>query len=360
MMSQNAKKHVDACRFCWMCRHLCPVGLATGMEVNTPRAKGLLLSMVERGTIYDKDIAKTMYNCLLCGSCVNDCVTGFEPPLFIREARTVAVVDELVPESVQKIIDRVLNSGNIYGEEKPLYSGTDEKADVLLYIGEVAACRQPSMAYAVMSLMKKAGIAFSILTEEPPTGTFLGDLIGFVEEVRHQAQMCADAINASGAMTIVVLDSYDAVTMKQRYPEWNCEINAEIFTATSYISKLIEEGKLVPNKVKGITTYHDDSRLARDLDEHEPARNIIRALGFELHEMFLNRRMAKCCGSALLMEYAPETALLTAEGRWHDANMSNVDSMIVATPEAFHVLNAKVPEGKVLMDLFTLVDQACQ
>mgnify|MGYP007094866819 CR=1 FL=1 len=46
MFSEKAKKHADACRFCWMCRHLCPVQLVTGKETNTPRAKGLLVSMI--------------------------------------------------------------------------------------------------------------------------------------------------------------------------------------------------------------------------------------------------------------------------------------------------------------------------
>ena len=46
MISQNALHHAEKCRFCWMCRHLCPVQHQTGKEINTPRAKGLLLSMV--------------------------------------------------------------------------------------------------------------------------------------------------------------------------------------------------------------------------------------------------------------------------------------------------------------------------
>ena len=48
MIGQNALHHAEKCRFCWMCRHLCPVQHQTGREVNTPRAKGLLLSMVSR------------------------------------------------------------------------------------------------------------------------------------------------------------------------------------------------------------------------------------------------------------------------------------------------------------------------
>ena len=70
MISQNALNHAEKCRFCFMCRHLCPVQLQTGREINTPRAKGLVLSMVSKGAeVYDKDMAKTMYECLLCDAC---------------------------------------------------------------------------------------------------------------------------------------------------------------------------------------------------------------------------------------------------------------------------------------------------
>lgn len=54
MYSEKAKKHADACRFCYMCRHLCPIELVTGKENNTPRAKGLQVSMMERGMKMDK------------------------------------------------------------------------------------------------------------------------------------------------------------------------------------------------------------------------------------------------------------------------------------------------------------------
>ncbi len=101
MISQNAMRHAEKCRFCWMCRHLCPVQHQTGKELNTPRAKGLLLSMVNKGAqTFDQDMALAMYECVLCDACTNDCATGYQPPLFIREARTQAVVNELAPEAV--------------------------------------------------------------------------------------------------------------------------------------------------------------------------------------------------------------------------------------------------------------------
>ena len=46
-----------------------PIELVTGKENNTPRAKGLQVSMLERGMKMDKGCAVTMYECLLCGAC---------------------------------------------------------------------------------------------------------------------------------------------------------------------------------------------------------------------------------------------------------------------------------------------------
>ena len=48
LISEKNKKTIDACRFCWMCRHICPIGNVTGRERNNARARALSLSMVER------------------------------------------------------------------------------------------------------------------------------------------------------------------------------------------------------------------------------------------------------------------------------------------------------------------------
>ena len=65
MFSQEAKRNIDACKMCWMSRHLCPVGLVTGNEDNTPRAKAVLLNYVEHDESFLKETGKDMYECAL-------------------------------------------------------------------------------------------------------------------------------------------------------------------------------------------------------------------------------------------------------------------------------------------------------
>lgn len=359
MFSEKAKKNADACRFCWMCRHLCPIGLMTGKEANTPRAKGLLVAMAERGFPIDKDTAVTMFECLLCGSCTDNCVTGFEPPVFIREARTTAIVEDLVPKNVQKVIDRLYDFGNAFGEAQSSLNlaSLPASADLLLYLGNTARYRTPEIAEAFMSLLKKAGIAFAVKENEMPSGIEHADLLGYVEEARQAAANCARSINQTGAKTLVVLDSYDAAAFKHEYKEWGIELTAEVVTATAYIADLVAQGKLAITKQEGKVTFHDGSRLARDLDEHEPSRAVIEAMGFELSEMFLNRRLSKCCGTSLFAEYSPTLATMVAQGRWADAQRTDAKMLLSSCPQSYLALSRAVPEGYVLKDLFMLLDE---
>jgi len=342
-----------------MCRHLCPVGLKTGKEINTPRAKALLLSLVERGTKFDADMARAMYECVLCGACTNDCVTGFDPTIFIREARSAAAVEGILPSGVAAVLENIEKTGSIYGKKKTILKAGTGNADTLLYIGEVASEKAPGMVKAFINLLEKSGTAFSVLENEAPSGTFLGDLAGFVDETRVQAKACADEINNSRAKTVIILDPWEAATIIQRYREWGFPIEAELKTAPSFIYELLKQGKLNPVKKDGLVSYHDSSRLARDLEIHDEPRFILRCMGYTVREMFQNKRLAKCCGSSLLKAYAPELALLTAEGRWGDFLRTGAETLVTACPESYELLSQKIPGEKKLADLFELLDEAC-
>lgn len=356
MVSQKALHHAEKCRFCWMCRHLCPVQHQTGKELNTPRAKGLLLSMVAKDAVtFDKDMAEAMYECMLCEACTNDCATGYQPPLYIREARTEAVVNDLAPAAVMELIENIEKTGNIYGMEKPSFG--QEGTDVLVYIGEVAACKVPGMAKALLSILKKAGISAKVLDKEPASGAMLGDLMGYVDEVAQQAKVCADAINAAGLPTVVVLDSYDAEIIKQQYAQWGCQIKAEVVTATAFVADLIAQGKLTPKAdKKTVGVCHDDDRLARSFYEFAPIRTIAEAAGFDLAEMFNKERLARSCGTAVALAYMPEITEKVAAGRWQDMLRTGAKAMLIANPQVYLCLSQCVPEGKELTDLFAALD----
>jgi Fe-S oxidoreductase len=363
MFTDNAKKNADACRFCWMCRHVCPVGLVTGKEIHNARAKGLLVSMESRGLPLDDDSMSIMFECCLCKACTNDCATGFDPSTFILESRTKAVVEDTVPASVRKVLDRALQ-GSIYKnppDEKLVnrIKKLPDKADILFYTGEAGRRASSAISEAYMDLLEKGGIVFTALKDEPASGAQLGELMGYVDDVRRKAVICLEKIAETKAKTVVVLDPTDCAFFKHVCGQWGILPDIEFITATEFMWNMIEKGQIIPKKIGLSATYHDPCRLARDLEETEPARKIIEAMGIDLKEMFLNRKLTKCCGGALMHENYKDISDKISKARWMDVSSAGETMLITACPCCTVNFSETIPEGMKTEDIFVLLNNAC-
>ncbi|MDR1622990.1 MAG: (Fe-S)-binding protein, partial [Synergistaceae bacterium] len=321
MFSNDARQNAEACRFCWMCRHICPTGAATGNEAFTPRGRGLLASMVERGTKFDGDMAGIMYTCCLCDACANDCVTGFKPSAYIREARTQAVVAGLEPAEISRAIGNIHRKNNIYGLDKRLermenaVKDLPERADVLVYLGQTAWYKKDDEALALLALLNKAGVTYTVLADEPASGSYMAELMGYTGDVQEMAVRLAKRVEDSNAKSMVVLNPHDAAIFIQEYPKWGLLEGVRSMTATRCVAQLLEDKKLTPQKVVSLAATHDPCKLSRALDETESIRIIAGSLGMELKELFLNQKLTRCCGGVPLSMYKPAIVTLIARER---------------------------------------------
>jgi len=364
MISEKSRTIADACRFCWMCRHVCPVGLVTGREANTPRARGLLISMDSRGIPLSAESAGLMYQCSLCGACANDCVTGYDPLLFTREARRDAVAKNFLPDNVRQALDRAW-AGNITGEavDETLLKAVAElprQAENVLYLGDIGLRSGAQSAFGLIAVLKKASVPFTVLRDEPDAGAMLFDLIGMTEELRAVAGACLTRVRDAGAKTIIALDPTYARFFKHECEEMGLMDGLAVTTATSLVDKLLASDAIrLKKSFCEAATFHDPCRLARDLDETESARNIIKTLGITLTEMFLNRKQTKCCGGTVLSQTYPDMADDVARGRWMDAQEAEATTLITACPGCLCLMERNAPQGMVVRDLFALVAEAC-
>ena len=366
MFTQLAKDQVANCRICFMCRHLCPVGLVTGKESHTPKGRAILMEYsfgAENAKEIFKSSVPAMYECCLCNACADWCETGFEPGIFIREARREAIVENVLPPNIAPVVDRLLKTGNLYDSSNSLKEETaslPEKAEVLLAIGNTAQAKTPEIAKALIGILKKAGIDFTVLKNEPPMGGAMYDMVGELGEVQNVARNFKEAADATGCKTIVVLDPMDARLLAADYPRWNCAPSAKVQTATSYVAELLASGKLkVKKQCKDLkVTYHDPCKLARDLDETEPARQIIAAIGADFHEIFLNKKDTKCCGNECLASHAPQYTLMTARARIEQAEATGANTLLVSCPGCLDVFATGRQEGNIpIKDLFVLLNE---
>ena len=351
--SQKSKEHIDSCRFCWMCHHVCPIGNATGLERNTARARALGLSMVARDAIeYSDDIINNVYECSLCGGCMTDCVTGWDPVMFTKEARLGAALDGKLPEYVAAMLDNLEEKGNIYGADKneniPEISG----GEILFFLGEDT--RAKGCAKVAVELLEKAGVEFSLLKDEPNSGYSMDFLVGAAAETKAVMENCAKVLN--NYKKVVCYDPADAKVMKREYKEWNIDLKAEIVTFTEFLAGLIKDGKLAVKNNGVEFTPQDSPILSRDLEESAPIREILSACG-SVNEMLLNKEYTMLAGNLIMNEYMPAVIEKVAQNRWTNAKNANAKVLVTASTAEYVMLAKTKPENIDLKKIEEVVSE---
>ncbi len=349
--TQKSKEHIESCRFCWMCHHVCPIGNATGLERNTARARALGLSLVMRDAIeYSDDIIDNVYECSLCGGCMTDCVTGWDPVMFTKEARLGAALDGKLPEYVMTMLANLQTCGNVYGTANENKIPEFKDSDTVLFIGEDT--RAGGCAKEAVELLKKAGVDFTVLQDEPNSGYSMDFLVGASAETKSVMENCANVL--SKYKRVICYDPADAKVMLREYKEWGISLKPEVVTFTAFVARLIKEKKLAPKKTDLVFTPQDSPLLARDLSEHEPIREILSACG-EVKEMLLNRAHTMLAGNLIMNMYMPAVIRKVAENRWINAKNADAKILVTESPAEYKMLSETKPEGLQLMKLEEVV-----
>ncbi len=330
-----------------MCHHICPIGNATGQERNTARARAMVLSLVMRDAIeYSEDIINNVYECSLCGGCVKDCTTGWDPVMFTREARLGAALDGKLPDYVLKMLENLNTKGNIYGAEKAVEIKATPKTDTLFFIGEDALYKGD--ATKAIELLEKAGVKFTVLADEPNSGYSIDFLIGAAAETKAVMENCAKVL--SEYKTVICYDPADAKVMQREYKEWGVELKAEVVTFTAYVDSLIKSGALkVKNNGKKYTPQ-DAPVLARDLEETQPVRDILNACG-TVSEMLLCGKETMLAGQLIMNEYMPEVIKKVAENRWVNAANMDTETLVTVNTAEYNALSSVKPENVRLLKI---------
>lgn len=351
IMSEKCKQHVDSCRFCWMCHHICPIGNATGQERNTARARALGISLVNREAIDLSEIMDNIYECCTCGACVHDCITGWDPVMFTKETRLQAALEGKLPEYINTLVANCLETGNAYGKTATCETLTasikahSAKTDTLLFLGVDAkymACEQANKAIKVLD---KAGVEFTVDENELPSGVQLDFLIGAANETKAQMEACAKALGEY--KTVVVYDPNDAKAIKQLYKEYGIEVNANVVTYTSFVAGLLKDGKLEAKNSGKDVVFQDPYQLSRDLEETEEAREIIMSYAV-LGEMLLNRAETVWAGNILMAQYMPEVVKLVAKRRIFNAQSIGANAIVTACVAEYVSLKAVAEDVEII------------
>lgn len=363
MMSEKSKQHVESCRFCWMCHHICPIGNATGLERNTAKARALGLSLVNRNALKLSDVVDNLYECATCGACVHDCTTGWDPVMFTKEARLHAAMEGELPEYINVLVDNCIETGNAYGItsiEKELSAAIEkhaEKTDTVLFLGVDARYKVAEAAIKAIKVLEKAKVDFTVLAEEPASGQQLEYLISAASETKEQMAACADTLN--GYKKVVAYDPQDVKVFKREYKEWNVNLQAEVVTFTSFLAELLEAGKLTISGGKRKMAFQDPFQLARDLGETEEARKIVATCG-TLNEMLCHGEDTMWAGNLLMKEWMDQVMTAVAECRIQNAKGVGAGTIVTVSVSEYASLKSVKQSDVEIISLEELIlEQEC-
>ena len=341
IMTEKSKQHIDACRFCWMCHHICPIGNATGLERNTAKARALGLSLVTRDAMPISDVVDSLYECACCGGCVHDCITGWDPVMFTKEARLQAAMEGALPEYINVLVENCLETGNAYGKKNldealsAAIAKHSAKTDLLLFLGVDARYQASDSAIKAIKVLEKANVAFTVLEDEPASGQQLEYLISAANETKEQMNTCAATLNDYAK--VIAYDPQDAKVFKREYKEWGVALNAQVETFTAFLAELADTGALNLKKTDKEVTYQDPFQLARDLGETEEARKVITACA-SVKEMLCHGAATMWAGNLLMQQWLKNVVIEVAACRIQNAKGVGAKVMVTASVSEYAAL----------------------
>ncbi|MCB9154696.1 MAG: (Fe-S)-binding protein [Caldilineae bacterium] len=360
MSLDNAVLTTDNCRYCLMCRHVCPVGHVTRLETLTPHGWGLLISSVQRGlaTWTDSAVDK-LYSCADCGTCQSHCVTDQPLPAAIAEARADVAAAGLAPAHVVALNQTIERWGNPYREQEPeAVSGT---GDVALFVGDEALYLWPDGLQAALSLLRAAGIDPVLIGAGRNSG-YIPSSLGFPETARRLAAANLADLQASQATMLLTLNPGDAYVFGTLYSERlgiDFPANVELKEVTALLAERLAAGDLKLRRGAGGPPYayidpaHTSRMAGRDAAPRQLLAAVMPAPG---RELFWRRERTHPAGSTSLRFANPMIAEHLTYARLGDARAAGAQVLICEDAGTLNVLASLAPRfGLTIQGLYELL-----
>jgi Fe-S oxidoreductase len=395
-MSWKQLLHLDACTKCGRCHEACPARTTGGPL--SPRdvilsLRELANSALEYSVIPDQSklalhgsgvgqvSSETLWACRTCMACVEICPVAVEHVPIIVQMRRALVEEGDMDPLLQKTLQTIHKSGNSFGESRrkrggwtkglpfPVKDARKEPVDVLWFVGDYASFdpRNQKVSQAFARILHEAGIDFGILYDgESNAGN---DIRRVGEEglYEHLAESNISAMQEADFNRVVTTDPHSFNTIKNEYPDFGGQFEIEHYT--SFVKKLIDEGRLTVKQQLGLrVTFHDPCHLGRFNKGYDAPRKLLEAIGCELVEMKRCKDNSFCCGAGGGRIWVPDPvgSEKPAQNRMREAaTIEGLEVYVVSCPKDLTMFEDALKttgyEGKfVVRELLEMLEEALE
>jgi len=386
-MSQDPKfKQALQCIRCAACLNVCPVFRLVGGHVFGKIYTGGIGTILTAWFDALKKSEDIQSLCIQCGNCTEVCAGKIDIPALILELRRRLAVEQGQP-LVQKGIFSVVNNRRLFHRmlraaslaQKPFakdglirhlpmfLSGMTEfrslpaiaetpfrdkfksivqpkaQEKVAFYAGCLIDFAYPEIGEAVVKILNKAGVEVVFPDEQTCCGA-PARYSGAYETAAQNAKDNIDALLKQDVRYIVSACPTCTVALKQDFSSTFESLGmtdalprakamaAKVIDFSSLIQQLVNEGrlKLKAGQQLGKVTYHDSCHLKRTLKADQPPRELLRAAGFEITEMY---EADMCCGMGGSYSLKlPEISAPILERKLHNIKEAGAAAVLMDCP----------------------------
>lgn len=335
---------------------------ATGPEGVTDVAGPLVPGVVSEEVLWD---------CTMCGACVEQCPVDIEHIDHILDLRRHQVLMEAAfPRELGRAFRGMESKANPYNQparkrldwaknlefDVPVIGEdieTAEEVDYLFWVGCAGAFddKAKQTSAAVAELLHTAGVSFAVLgSGESCTGDAArraGNEVLF----QMLAAQAIETLNEAKAQKIVVSCAHCFNTIAGEYPELGGHF--DVIHHTQLLNRLVRDGLLKPVAPGSPSdtdqagrplhvTYHDACYLGRHNRVYEPPRELVASIpGVEVVEMPRNRDRAMCCGAGGAHAWFEESrGTRIGDARIVEAASTGADVVATACPFCSQMLGS--------------------
>ncbi|MHA1150773.1 MAG: (Fe-S)-binding protein [Promethearchaeota archaeon] len=351
---KDVKEWLHYCGRCNSCKYIyrdyrdsCPAYIKYYFEPYTSSGKiWMAFDLFYERIDWTPSIAEKVFRCTLCGNCTIQCQQEVgKHALDIFEALREECVERGIGplEAHKKFLENINAVENPYGEPKEnRFNGVPEEyfnddADVIYYVGCTSAYREKHLFEAVISILQKLDINFTLIQDEVCCGSPLLTT-GQVKAAKRLAQHNVSIINKMKGSMVIASCAGCLRTIKSQYQrKFGLTINKEILHVSEFLAKKLKALKKAYNSKKKpveIATYHDPCHIGRHVGIYEDPRRVLKSIpGIKFIEMGRNRDNAWCCGAgAGIKSGIKDWAVEISEDRIKEAEETGAKYLVSTCP----------------------------
>ena len=331
-MTRTAATYMESCIHCGHCAEACHFYVTSGDPQYTPiwklepfkqaykREAGPFAWIYKALNLKHEVTAQELRrwqellydSCTMCGRCTLACPMAIDIAGLVAQARHGMFAAGLVPHELWAVAERAAREGSPLGatpkvlkeriewlsDEHGVDIALDQpQADVLVTLSSIELMKYPASLAALAKILNRMGVSWTLRSDGYEATNF-GLFSGNRDWQRDMSMKLIHAAIACGAKTLVLPEcghAYGAMRW-QGANLYGRALPFRVLHIAEFLAEAVREGRLKLKPMRGSVTFHDPCQVSRRGGATAAPREVLAALGAELHEMPSAGDANWCCG----------------------------------------------------------------